>query len=211
MREAGLEPPPETVVDSYAGYSSRWFNAPAPERWPREWWWKGIWIDPKLPEYLNAGVLFPLENNRWLVTLAGLGKNYPPSDEQGFELEMLDRLRSPILAEAVRLAEPISPVYSNRAMANRWRHYEKWNARLDGFVALGDSVCAFNPVYGQGMTSGAVSAIILRDCLRRLGPSSPELPSAFFAALAQFAAGPWAMATGADFAVPGTTGESARA
>jgi len=209
LGELGLEPPAETVVDSYAGYSSRWFNAPAPERRPREWWWKGIWLDPKIPEHMNAGVLFPLENNRWLVTLAGIGKQYPPNDEQGF-MAMLDRLRSPIIAEAVRLAEPISPVYSNRSMANRWRHYEKWKERLDGFVALGDAVCAFNPVYGQGMTSGAVSATILRESLKQHGASSPELPPSFFKALARFAAGPWSMATGADFAVPETQGERPR-
>ena len=209
LGELGLEPPAETVVDSYAGYSSRWFNAPAPERRPREWWWKGIWLDPKIPEHMNAGVLFPLENNRWLVTLAGIGKQYPPNDEPGF-MAMLDRLRSPIIAEAVRLAEPISPVYSNRSMANRWRHYEKWKGRLDGFVALGDAVCAFNPVYGQGMTSGAVSATILRESLKQHGVSSPELPPSFFKALARFAAGPWSMATGADFAVPETQGERPR-
>ncbi len=206
LRELGLDPPAETVVDSYAGYSSRWFNAPAPERRPPQWWWKGIWLDPKIPEYMNAGVLFPLENNRWLVTLAGIGKQYPPNDEQGF-MAMLGKLRSPILADAVRLAEPISPVYSSRSMSNRWRHYEKWPARLGGFVALGDAVCAFNPVYGQGMTSGAVSATILRESLQRYGASSPELPPGFFKALARFAAGPWSMATSADFAVPETQGK----
>jgi len=61
LGELGIEPPAETVVDSYAGYSSRWFNAPAPERRPPQWWWKGIWLDPKIPEHMNAGVLFPLE------------------------------------------------------------------------------------------------------------------------------------------------------
>ena len=206
LREIGLEPPEETVVDSFSGYASRWFKAPEPQRRPREWWWKGIWLEPKIPEHMTAGVLFPLENDRWLVTLAGIGGHYPPSDEEGF-MEKLKSLRSPIIAEVVRLAEPISPVYSNRAMANRWRHYESWKARLDGFVALGDSVCAFNPVYGQGMTSGAIAAAILRDCLKRQGACSPDLPPSFFKALARFAGAPWGMATGADFAVPGTVGK----
>jgi 2-polyprenyl-6-methoxyphenol hydroxylase-like FAD-dependent oxidoreductase len=206
LREIGLEAPEETIVDSLAGYSSRWFKAPEPERRPREWWWKGIWLDLSLPEHMMAGVMFPVENNRWLVTLAGVAGHYPPSEEIGF-MEALGKLRSPILAEALKLAEPISPVYSNRAMANRWRHYERWNARLDGFVALGDSVCAFNPVYGQGMSTGAVSATILRDTLERVGASNPELPREFFRAQAEFQRGPWGMATGADFAVPGTLGE----
>jgi len=82
----------------------------------------------------------------------------------------LAKVRSPIIAEAVRLAEPISPVYCNRAMAKRFRHYERWRARLDGFIAVGDSLCAFNPVYGQGMTSAAVTAQIPNVCIKRAGP-----------------------------------------
>ncbi len=30
---------------------------------------------------------------------------------------------------------------------------------------IGDAVCSFNPVYGQGMTSSAIQAKVLRDCL----------------------------------------------
>lgn len=206
LRRLGLEPPHETVVNSFAGYSSRWFNAPEPTRWPREWWWKGIWIDIKEPEHMTAGVLFPVEQGRWIVTLGGVAKHYPPSDEAGF-MAALSRLRSPIIAEAVRLAEPISPVYCNRAMANRFRHYEQWQERLAGFVALGDAVCAFNPVYGQGMTTGTVSATILADCLKKYGPTNPELPRYFFRAQARFQGDPWRLATGADFRFPQTEGE----
>src|SRR5262245_7249440 len=178
----GLPPPPQTVVDSFCGYSTRWYQAPPPERWPRKWWWKGIWIDPELDgptDGLIGGVLSPVEDERWIVTLAGVARNYPPSDEGGFAAA-LDRLRSPILAQAVRLAEPISPVYCNRAMANRFRHYERWPARLAGFLAVGDAVSAFNPVYGQGMTTAAVSARILADTLAAAGPEAPDLPARFF-------------------------------
>src|SRR5438132_1302802 len=52
LRTLGLEPPQETVVDSFCGYSTRWYQAPEPGRWPREWWWEGIWIDPLEPEHL---------------------------------------------------------------------------------------------------------------------------------------------------------------
>jgi 2-polyprenyl-6-methoxyphenol hydroxylase-like FAD-dependent oxidoreductase len=209
FKELGLSAPEETVVDSFSAYGSRWYNAPPPERRPRDWWWKGLWLEPKPPENFTAGVLFPIENGRWLVTIAGIEKHYPPTDEEGFTAT-LQTLRSPILAEAVRLAEPISPVYSNRAMANRWRRYEKWNERLDGFVALGDSVCAFNPVYGQGMTTGAMSALILRDSLKTLSHSDPNFARKFLAAQARFQSGPWGMATGADFRFEGTVGQRPR-
>jgi hypothetical protein len=141
-----------------------------------------------------------------IVSMAGVGGHYPPSDADEFTAT-LAHLRSPIIADEVALAEPMSPVYSNRQMANRWRHYEKWGARLDGFVALGDSSCAFNPVYGQGMTSGALSALILGDCLKKDGIGDAELPRKFFAAQARFQAEPWGLATGADFRIPGTDGK----
>jgi 2-polyprenyl-6-methoxyphenol hydroxylase-like FAD-dependent oxidoreductase len=201
----GLPTPPEAVVDSHTGYASRWYQLD-PARRPRDWWWKGVWIDPIVGDVSTAGVLFPVENNRMIVTLAGIGGHYPPSEENGFTAR-LDQLRSPIIAEEVALAEPMSQVYSYRQMANRWRHYEKWGARLDGFVALGDSVCAFNPVYGQGMTSGALSAEILGDCVEKNGVADVEIPRKFFAAQARFQAEPWGLATGADFRTPGTEGE----
>ncbi|HKA54348.1 MAG TPA: hypothetical protein VKJ47_11870, partial [Candidatus Binatia bacterium] len=116
-------------------------------------------------------------------------------------------LRSPVLAETVRLAEPISPVYSNRAMANRFRHYDRWLERLDNFIAVGDSACAFNPVYGQGMTTGTISATILADCLKKYGPTDPTLARHFFSAQGRFQATPWMLATGADFRFPETQGQ----
>ena len=201
----GLPMPAETVVDSHTGYASRWYKV-NPARRPKDWWWKGIWIDPIAQEFSTAGVLFPVEGNRMIVTMAGIGGHYPPSDDDEFTAA-LAHLRSPIIAEEVALAEPMSQVYSYRQMANRWRHYEKWPARLDGFVAIGDSSCAFNPVYGQGMTSGALSALILGDCLEKNGINDAELPRKFFEAQARFQAEPWGLATGADFRIPGTDGK----
>lgn len=200
----GLPTPAETIVDSHTGYASRWYNV-NPARRPKDWWWKGVWIDAVAENFSSAGVMFPVEGDRMIVTLAGIGGHYPPSDEDGFT-ERLKELRSPIIAEEVALAEPLSKVYSYRQMANRWRHYDKWKARLDGFVALGDSTCAFNPVYGQGMTSGAISALILGECIKNGGSDDVELPRKFFAAQARFQAEPWGLATGADFRIAGTEG-----
>jgi len=199
----GLPMPAETVVDSHTGYASRWYKVNPASR-PKDWWWKGIWIDPNAANFSTAGVMFPVEGDRMIITMAGIGGHYPPSDDDEFTAR-LGQLRSPIIASEVALAEPISKVYSYRQMANRWRHYEKWNARLDGFVALGDSTCAFNPVYGQGMTSGALSALILGECLKN-NLDDHELPRKFFAAQARFQSEPWGLATGADFRIAGTEG-----
>lgn len=204
LREIGLPEPEVTIVDPHTGYATRWFTA-VPKRRPREWWWKSIVIDTPEEEVATTG-LFPVEENKFTVTMAGVGGKYPPSDAEGFTRKLGD-LRSPIIAEEVAVAEPISPVYSYRNMANRWRRYDKWTGDLRGFVALGDSTCAFNPVYGQGMTSCAVGALMLGDIIKRIGPNDADLPRQFFRAQAAFQTGPWSLATGADFRFPTTLGE----
>jgi 2-polyprenyl-6-methoxyphenol hydroxylase-like FAD-dependent oxidoreductase len=201
---AGVAPPSETVVDPHAGYSTRWFQGPDASRWPREWWWKGVWIEDRDRARDLMGILIPIEQGRWGVILIGVGGNYPPSDEDAF-MAALGRLRSPLLADAVRLATPISPVYCARNFQNRMRHYDGWRGPA-GFLAIGDAVCAFNPIYGQGMSAAAVCANLLADAIGRGGVHDPSLPRRFFRAQARFLRSPWSLATGVDLQLATTDG-----
>jgi hypothetical protein len=74
-------------------------------------------------------------------------------------------------------------------------------------VALGDAVCAFNPVYGQGMTAAALGAEVLDRWLR--GESScldPGRGRAFQHSLARATAAAWQLSTGADYGFRTTEG-----
>src|ERR1700742_1881647 len=68
--------------------------------------------------------------------------------------------------QAIRNAEPLGEVVHHRVPSNRWRRYDKMRRTPDGLLVVGDAVCSFNPIYGQGMTTSAIEATILRDCLR---------------------------------------------
>jgi 2-polyprenyl-6-methoxyphenol hydroxylase-like FAD-dependent oxidoreductase len=205
LRTLGLTPPEETVVNSFTGYATRWYRVPPPGRWPRSWWWRGCGVDPVAPGHMTAGMLVPVEGDRWIATIAGISRHYPPVDEAGW-LDAVRGLRSPIMAEALALAEPVSPIHANREMENRFRHYERWQERLDGFVALGDAACKFNPVYGQGITSAVVCARLLGEAIAATGPKSPDLPRRFFRRQARFLEEPWSLAVGADFRFEATEG-----
>jgi 2-polyprenyl-6-methoxyphenol hydroxylase-like FAD-dependent oxidoreductase len=204
LEQAGLAPPHETVVDPLAGYASRWFQGP--QQWPAEWWWwAGAYIRRRPDDLVEANFQLK-EHNRWHLTLSGFNRHYPPTRENDF-MASLTRLRSPLIAEMVRLMEPISPVYSNRAIRNRWRHYERWNQRCNRFIAIGDACVTYNPVYAQGMTAAALSAQMLRTCLNRYESSDPGLPSAFHRAQAAIQHDPWMLSAGVDLRFPFTTGK----
>ncbi|MGJ3248748.1 MAG: FAD-dependent oxidoreductase [Elainellaceae cyanobacterium] len=188
----------ETVVNSFLGYGSRWYQRP--EKLDADW--QGLLIAPKPPQQSRGGVLYPVEGNCWVVTLSGIGDDHPPIDEDGF-LGFARSLRNPILYDLLKDAKPLSPVYSYRRTENCLRHYDKLTRFPDGVVALGDAVCAFNPVHGQGMTVAALGAITLQECVRDQLTQTPGdlrgLPLRFQKQLAQIVATPWMMATGEDF------------
>ena len=99
------------------------------------------------------------------------------------------------------------PIAGQRATENRLRHYDRLGRFPRGVVVVGDAACAFNPFYGQGMTTAAVGAEVLERWL--LGPSSR--PGAgrgqiFQHSLARATAAAWQLSTGADYGFRTTEG-----
>lgn len=192
LQELGYYPPAETVINSFLGYASRRYQIPATFTAP----WKGLYLQSSPPHQKRGGVLYPVENNQWILTLAGVGRDYPPGDETGF-LAFAESLADPILYEAIRHADPLSPIHCFRRTENCRRHYEKLARMPDGLAVLGDAVCAFNPVYGQGMTTAAVGAMTLAECLDH-PQGMTGLTRRFQQQLAGKIRDPWLMATGED-------------
>jgi 2-polyprenyl-6-methoxyphenol hydroxylase-like FAD-dependent oxidoreductase len=206
LEDLGYPAPQETIINSFLGYASRFYVRPP----NLEADWKALMIAARPPANPRGGALFPLEGDRWLVTLAGAGRDYPPTEEAGF-LEFARSLASPILYEAIKDAQPLSPIYGYQRTENRLLHYERMPRWPAGFVAIGDAVCAFNPIYGQGMTTAALGALTLDHLLRaqRLRQPSADLDGAawrFQQQLAKSNQAAWLMATGEDFRYPTTEG-----
>jgi 2-polyprenyl-6-methoxyphenol hydroxylase-like FAD-dependent oxidoreductase len=201
----GYPPVKETVIDSFLGYGSRWYRRKSGFSAD----WQGLTVMGKPPDNPRGGVLYPVECDRWVVTLGGSGHDYPPTDEEGF-LEFARSLRHPIIYETIKDAEPLSPVYSYRRTANRLRHYDQLSNLPEGVVMIGDAVCAFNPIYGQGMTTAALGALTLDDCLREQFKTTKHsltgLTRRFQKRLAKVNSTPWMMATGEDLRWPTTSG-----
>jgi 2-polyprenyl-6-methoxyphenol hydroxylase-like FAD-dependent oxidoreductase len=154
------------------------------------------------PANPRAGVLARLEGGQWLLTLAGILGDRPPTDPDGF-LAFAQSLSFSDIYEAIRHAEPLDEPVTFRFPASVRRRYERLTRLPAALLPLGESICSFNPVYGQGMTVAAQQALVLQRHLRRPGP----LPTrAILNDFARVVDGPWQMARGADLAIPAVPG-----
>ena len=197
----------ETSVKIEVGYATRIYRCPA--QLPSGW--KTLFIYGKPPDDKRGGVIFPIQGGYWMVTLSGALRDYPPDDEAGF-LAFARSLAQPDLYEAMKDAEPVTPIAVYKYSANRWRHYERMKRLPEGFIIMGDAVCSFNPVYGQGMSVAAIEAQTLDRCLREQKMFAGNngvvgFTPRFQRAIARDIKTPWLLSTGEDLRYPGAEGK----
>jgi hypothetical protein len=203
LKSRGMDTPPTDTVTIDIGYASRVVKSRADGA--RDWKFAMVSGDPPL----RLGVAFPMEGERWIVTLAGYHGNHAGDDDAGF-LDFARSLPSPAIADLVAGAEALEPVVIHRLPSNQWRHVERVASLPAGLVMLGDAVCSFNPIYGQGMSSAAMQADALATVLAAAANKSAAPHARFPRTSPRLAARKlaprWQMATGGYFTLPGTTG-----
>ncbi|MBO0680400.1 FAD-binding protein [Mycolicibacterium sp. S2-37] len=179
----GFGTPPEERVPSVLGYSSQLMRVPA-----------GCIADRLA--FVNEGVkahgalLVAYEHDTWMLAIAcPTAVGGPPRDVD----EMLDvagRLLPERIAAGLRKGEPLGAISVARTTSAVWRRYDRVPRHPAGLIVLGDALCQFNPLYGQGMTMAALQALELRHCLRDGGV---DLPRRFYAAAARQIGPVWAV------------------
>ncbi|MFZ1177473.1 MAG: FAD-dependent monooxygenase [Mycobacterium sp.] len=142
------------------------------------------------------------ENNSWMIGAGTMAGIEPPRDHAEI-LRYAAELAPAHVSEALGTAEPLADVVHHRVPSNRWRRYDKMRRTPDNFLVVGDAVCSFNPIYGQGMTIAAIEATVLRDCLRRGGR---DLTRRFSRIAAKNIRVAWQTAVGSDLALPEVQG-----
>ena len=165
-------------------------------------------IAPTPPEEPRGAVLLAIEDDRWILTQAGMHGDTVPMDDDEY-LAFARSLPSPVIADLLERAEPLSPVMSYRYPHSQRRHFEKADRYPRGYIGLGDIICSFNPIYGQGMSSAAMQAKALGEVLAERGLGAAGLARVFYKRAARVVDNPWQIAAGADFLHPETTGEKA--
>lgn len=164
-----------------------------------------IFVMPSAPHEKRAGLVLPIEGNRWLVSMGGWHGDFPADDEQSFR-EHARSLPHPAVAAVLDRCEPVSDLATHRFPSSRRRRFEELARVPAGYLALGDAICSFNPIYGQGMTCAALEAVALGRLFDRHGAATAALSRDFYREAARIIATPWQFAAGGDFAYPETRG-----
>ncbi|MEV6242684.1 FAD-dependent monooxygenase [Lentzea sp. NPDC051838] len=197
----GVPAPAEVHIDPQVFYSTRLYQAPdaARDEFPEI----NIMSDPARTDYVKAGVLVPIEDGQWIVTLVGTRDHQPPTDEAGFAAYARS-LRHPIIADLIDTAQPLTSPRGFRIPGNRRRHFHDLPDWPSGFVVLGDAACTFNPIYGHGMAIAARGALALDAGLHRHGINNGA--HRIQRDIADEADLAWEMATRQDLRYPTTLG-----
>jgi 2-polyprenyl-6-methoxyphenol hydroxylase-like FAD-dependent oxidoreductase len=204
LQSIGRPPPEETTIGIDLGYATCVFAIP--DDAPTDW--KGVMIFGEAPHNSRGGLMLPLEGNRWMATIGGRHGDVPSGDVEGF-LTYAKALRTPTIYNAISHARRLDGVARYGFPESVRRHFERLDYFPRGLLPIGDAICRFNPVYGQGMSVAAQEACLLRKMLERLGAESNPiagLASTFFTEVQPLIETPWSVAT-LDFVFPSTRGQ----
>jgi flavin-dependent dehydrogenase len=140
--------------------------------------------------------------DRHQLSLTSMLSDPPSSDIEGV-MACAKSLPVQDIYEAIRNAEPYTDPVTIRFPHSVRRRYERLASFPDRLLVVGDGVCSFNPVYGQGMTVASLEALILRQHLRN---GKPPGFRQFFRDISKAIDVPWSIAAGGDLAWPGVEG-----
>jgi 2-polyprenyl-6-methoxyphenol hydroxylase-like FAD-dependent oxidoreductase len=159
-------------------------------------------VIPPTPSGKRGGVMLVQEGKRWTVTLMSHFSAKPPEELSAF-IEFAKSLPSRDIYDVISRAVPIGDAMCTSFPANIRRRYERVKRFPAGLIVIGDGICSFNPIYGQGMSVAALEAAELG---RVLADGHEDLSRRFFARAAKVVDNPWSIAVGSDLRLPEATG-----
>lgn len=192
---------PETALGIEVNYTSARFAKPQRFRGERRF----IACIPRPPDD-GYGLVCPVENDEWLITLCCRFGDRVPEDLDAFRA-YAEALPIREIADRLREAVPLTPVHRYRIAEARWRHFEHGTGLPPRVLPIGDCISSFNPTFGQGMSVAAGHAVALRDVLATWQGSLDGVAAAYLPRAAEVSRQAWSLAAMVDLEYPRTEGE----
>lgn len=166
-------------------------------------------ISAATPTCPRAAAALRQEDGTWVVTVAGYLEHPPPAD--------LDELR--LFAGGV--VAPEIDVLLDRELfgaPETYRFPHGVRRRVErttlphGYAVLGDAICSFNPIFGQGMSVAALQAVALGQALGSAEGEDDLILALgrYHRAAATYVDHAWTLGVGADLQIPGVEGARPR-
>jgi 2-polyprenyl-6-methoxyphenol hydroxylase-like FAD-dependent oxidoreductase len=203
LKQWGFGDVAESEVRIDMGYATTVFERKAGDLFGAD---GGAIIAGTVPQGTRFGTIIRMEGERWMVTLGGTLGDYP-STELAEWRAFAEDLATHDIANIVRVREPLREIVSYRYTASQRRHFDRMKSFPEGFLVIGDALCSFNPVYGQGMSVAVLEAKALDDCLAQ---GDGRLWARFFKRAHAITETPWVIATGEDLKYPQVAGKRPR-
>jgi 2-polyprenyl-6-methoxyphenol hydroxylase-like FAD-dependent oxidoreductase len=197
LDEWGFGQPVTLTVQVDVGYATRVF-----ERRPGDFFNSMGGIVSGTPASTRLAAVLAAEHNRWVVTLGGMLGEHPPTDEAAW-IQFATGLPVPVVYDLITTARPLTDITTYRFPANQRRLYERMTRFPAGYLVMGDAVCSFNPIYGQGMSVAAMEAKALEEALTT---GLDGVARRFYARSRTIVDIPWTIATGEDLRFPQVQG-----
>jgi flavin-dependent dehydrogenase len=204
----GLDRPRETVVGVDLSYTTAMLRPAEPLADGQS-----VITFPDPRTSVLAGFIMPIEDGNWFASLTQYGVGQLPKTWQEF-LALSRRLNTPSIHDAICNCEPPDGLTHFIFDESRWRHFEEIEKMPRGILPVADSLCRFNPIFGQGMSVAARQARLLCQVLDKVldrvgGEADPigALQTGFMSEVGALLQTPWNMGVSVDFAFPGTRGE----
>jgi 2-polyprenyl-6-methoxyphenol hydroxylase-like FAD-dependent oxidoreductase len=178
------------------------------ERRPHDLDGAALAVVQNTPDIPRVGIALPMEGDRWQIGFGTYFGQPGPTGRDETRAFAAEALADPILASL--LDRPLLDAPQRyRFRVGQRRHWERLTRPIPGYVAVGDSVASFNPVYGQGMSSALLQVRELGRQIDRHG-AGPALATSAPKAIARVVDGPWQISTGADLGYARTVGARPR-
>jgi 2-polyprenyl-6-methoxyphenol hydroxylase-like FAD-dependent oxidoreductase len=192
LKSFGYNAPQETVIDSHIGYATRTYQPPPGVDVP----WKALLVQSRNGNVAKSGLIYPIENGRWMIVMVSTNTDLPSDDEA--YLDFARSLPVPNVYDAIKDAAPLTPIYRYQRTANQRRYYGALAKMPEQFVVMGDAVCAFNPVFGQGMSVSAMEAVRLGEALKHGDDARDGFSTRFQKDIENIISPAWQLATSED-------------